>query len=292
MSQQTPWKSYRMGVLVDPAGALFFLEDIDWDNSVVGKFYGSYNCPSQSLVQQIGDSQWLKRGNITVRRIGCFFIFLCSHSQDVVALLEQHTTVLHGRIIIFRKGGIGLVLGELDFDQGCLWIRVTRLPLGRLDPGWAVQCLQHVGFVEKLNFQGSDLPNEPEYRAKVYFDFSIPLIPGCFVPLGEGQAIWVYFRYEGVFKFCKKCGLMGHYTSKCRTSDYQAYTRITCRLERLGNAGFTTNFRPTHIPLYSNQIEGLLDKFRFRNIRINLLEMGLNVPELFMGDNNDDDDDV
>lgn len=208
-----------------------------------------------------------------------FFIFVCSHPQDVEALIEQHTTVMDGRIITFRRGGDDVVFEELDFDQGCLWIGVTGLPLGRLDPEWALQCFKHVGFVEKLDFQGNGLPDELEFRAKVYFDLSKPLIPGCFVPLQEGQAVWVYFRYEGVFKFCKKCGLVGHYTSNCRAMDYEAYTRITSRLQRLEFAAFTTIFGPTNIPLYSNKIEGLADKFRCRNHHINLLEMGLNVPD-------------
>lgn len=65
--------------------------------------------------------------------LGVFFIFICSYPQDVEALLEVHTTVLDGRIMTFRRGGKGVVPDDLDFDRACLWIRVTELPLGRLD---------------------------------------------------------------------------------------------------------------------------------------------------------------
>lgn len=81
---------------------------------------------------------------------------------------------------------------------------MVGLPLGFLDPKWALQCLHLLGYVEILEHDGLVLPVEPEFRAKVWLDLSKPLIPGCFVPVGGGQLVWVYFRYECVYKFCNK----------------------------------------------------------------------------------------
>lgn len=83
----------------------------------------------------------------------------------------------------------------------------------------------------------TDIPNELEFRAQMLIDLSKPLIPSCFLPLYDSQVIWVYFRYEWVFKFCKKCGCAEHYTWSCNLSDYEAHRRIRIRvadLEQLG----------------------------------------------------------
>lgn len=46
------------------------------------------------------------------------------------------------------------------------------------------------------------------------FIIVIYLVPNCYIPLGGNRAALNYFCCEGVFKFCKKCGVFGHYTSK------------------------------------------------------------------------------
>lgn len=66
-------------------------------------------------------------------------------------------------------------------------------------------------FIEEMEEPMADLPTYPEIRAKMMVDLSKPLIPGCFLPLHDSQVIWVYFRYESVFRFCKNCGCVGHY---------------------------------------------------------------------------------
>lgn len=168
-----------------------------------------------------------------------------------------------------------------------------------MDPEWAIEFLHNVGHVDVLDYVGGGLPEEPEFRAKVSFDLSKPLIPGCFVPcVGGGQYVWVFVRYEGVFKFCNKCGLVGHYTRNCLSTSYQAYTNIMTRMERLHASGLTVFHDPMTAPLYTNMIKGSLDKYQFRNVRINLSLPGLNVEgvdndghefKLGRSDNNNDD---
>uniref|UniRef100_A0A803MZF7 Reverse transcriptase zinc-binding domain-containing protein n=1 Tax=Chenopodium quinoa TaxID=63459 RepID=A0A803MZF7_CHEQI len=87
-----------------------------------------------------------------------------------------------------------------------LWIRVYDLPLGLLDPEWAVKTLDLVGLVETLDYDGDGLLEEPEFRGQVMVDLSKPLIPGCFVPgnsllfgfiLGAFTLEWKPLRLKG-----------------------------------------------------------------------------------------------
>ena len=43
----------------------------------------------------------------------------------------------------------------------------------------------------------------------------MPLIPGLYIDVQEGRTLWIDFRYEGVYLFCKRCGRIGHKSSSC-----------------------------------------------------------------------------
>lgn len=105
-------------------------------------------------------------------------------------------------------------------------------------------------------------------------EFSQPLIPGCFIPLSTDHNVWVDFRYEGIFKFCKKCVCIGHYPSHCNLSTHAAHSRIRRKLEAFDMIGYRVLVGPMNIPYYTNMVEGLPDKFRFRNQQLNLFSMG------------------
>uniref|UniRef100_A0A803MX91 DUF4283 domain-containing protein n=1 Tax=Chenopodium quinoa TaxID=63459 RepID=A0A803MX91_CHEQI len=58
------------------------------------------------------------------------------------------------------------VPASVNFDMNRLWIRVNGLPLGFLDPKWAVKTLDLVGLVETLEYDEDGLPDEPEFRGQ------------------------------------------------------------------------------------------------------------------------------
>lgn len=285
MNQVHPWQTHRMGPRVDPPHE-FNMGEINWDKSVVGHFFDT-NPPSQGMVQHLVDSNWVKRENISVYRTGEFYVFVCSHQADVEALIELHSTIIDGRVITFRRGSVSTILANIDFSKAWLWIRVVGLPLGLLDPEWALKCLNLIGYVELMEQNGDVLPSTPEFRAKVWLDLTKPLIPGCFVPVPGGQLVWVYFCYEGIYKFCKKCGLVGHYTCNCDYSAYHAFRLINDRMEGFESAGLSVIHGPMETPLYSNMIEGLSDRYRNRNVRVNLLLLGLDAE---LGNEDEDDE--
>lgn len=88
-----------------------------------------------------------------------------------------------------------------------MWVRVSSLPLGCLGKDWAIQALKHVGSIVEIESEGDGLHYDADFSACLMIDFSQPLIPGCFIPLSNNQSVWVDFRYEGIFKYCKKMWL-------------------------------------------------------------------------------------
>lgn len=83
----------------------------------------------------------------------------------------------------------------MNFKHVRLYVRVSGLPLGYLSSAWAMQALHHDGFIEEMEDKVSDLPCEPQFRARMLLDLSRLLISSWLLPLYDSQVIWVYFRY-------------------------------------------------------------------------------------------------
>ncbi|KAL2929977.1 Halomucin [Bienertia sinuspersici] len=84
------------------------------------------------------------------------------------------------------------------------------------------------------------------------------LIPEMFLELPDAITKWVDLRYEGVFIFCKKCGMIGHKTDYCKTPMEKARKRIWETLANICIPGEEHLLSaPAGIPLYSNKIKGL-----------------------------------
>lgn len=82
---------------------------------------------------------------------------------------------------------------------------------------------------------------------------------------------WIDFRYEGIFVFCKKCGMIGHKTSGCPFSVVEAQCRFGRRMAEVYND--IQNLLVGHPPsqCFTDKIIGLGRIEVLRTSRIDLL---------------------
>ncbi|KAL2899385.1 hypothetical protein RDABS01_024467 [Bienertia sinuspersici] len=261
--------NFRMEVYITQHSFNYLQHPVNWHNCVPGVFQDEQT-PTVSLVQALVNTQWTTRREIKIFKTGIYYIFECMHAMDKEAILHHHAAVFDGKLITFRRCDWFTVLSHLNFTTMRLWIRVSGLPLGFLDAHWAQNVLNHVGFIETIQDFPHILPPTPEFRALVWVDTSLPSIPGCFLHLFGDRVVWVYFQYEGVFRFCKSCGKIGHTIARCRTSLARAQSAIQNRITFLENEGFEVLRGPTDTSLYTNAIKGLRDRFNNQNSDLDL----------------------
>ncbi|KNA24931.1 hypothetical protein SOVF_011120 [Spinacia oleracea] len=268
-----------MGPLIEPPPNFSPRGRINYSSSVIGRFVGR-NPPVVSLVQHIVRTRWVSRSDIRVHQFGSFFLFECRDRGDMEAIIRQHTAVVDGRLINFRKFDSLDSPDLINFNTTCLWVRVHGLPLPYLTEGWVRQIFEQVGYVDIVEDVNDNRSLNSELRAKVLVDISQPLLPGCYIPLEGDREQWVYLKYEGVFRFCKKCGCAGHSTSRCLMDEGVAERRIQSRIQGMEGSGLRVLFGPTDYPVYTNNIEGLADRFGYRNTWVDLrrLEEPKDVP--------------
>lgn len=77
-----------------------------------------------------------------------------------------------------------------------------------------------------------------------------------------------------MYKFCKRCGCVGLYTINFLVSERDVFRRIRSRIERPDSAELSVLYHSNNYPLYTNLIQGTPDRLHFRNVRINLFNLG------------------
>ncbi|KNA24188.1 hypothetical protein SOVF_017170 [Spinacia oleracea] len=103
-------------------------------------------------------------------------------------------------------------------------------------------------------------------RAIMWVRVNKPLIPGCFFEYEYGKSVWVDFRYEGVFHFCKRCGKIGHYMVNFEAPWHQIRSEVNRTI--IEASDLQVMYGRENAPLYTNKIKGLPNYDNFRTTRV------------------------
>ncbi|KAL2921009.1 Bifunctional pantoate ligase/cytidylate kinase [Bienertia sinuspersici] len=213
----------------------------------------------EESVQQWVNS-WLKIGPIVVPKISRqMFIFHCILEDDKRSLLHHTTACFHASFVIFKDWQEYLALRDYKFADSAIWVRVEGIPAVANHTSIALNILNRklIGPTPTIN-KGQGVAGF----------FRKPLIPGVFLGLENGTTRWVDIRYEGVFIFCKRCGMIGHKEIYCRTPLEKAKKRIWETILNICNQEKEHLVTPQlETTLYTNKIKGLKGTLKIKQQR-------------------------
>ncbi|XP_074283125.1 uncharacterized protein LOC141607670 [Silene latifolia] len=184
--------------------------------------------------------------------------------------LNGATVNIEGSLFVFRTVTPMTIPDNLLFHIVPIWIRVKHLPIPLLNTSVAAFLLSHVGDICEEETYPTLLPTRNFVRVKVWVDLSKPLIPGCYLALNDREHQWIGFSYEGVFRFCKTCGQVGHRVLFCPSGKVRGARDIQSRLDELSSRGLMVLHGPPGSSFYSPDVLGLPPRLKYLNSEINI----------------------
>ncbi|KAK1643367.1 hypothetical protein QYE76_061172 [Lolium multiflorum] len=107
-------------------------------------------------------------------------------------------------------------LEEYEFDTIPIWLRVRKLPLGRMNRSTGEAIGDEVGEFVQVDVGADDMAIGEYLRVKVKLNIKEPLKRGLMIHIEGCQvARWCPFEYEFLPEFCYTCGIIGHEDKIC-----------------------------------------------------------------------------
>ncbi|KNA17613.1 hypothetical protein SOVF_078610 [Spinacia oleracea] len=138
-----------------------------------------------------------------------------------------------------------------------MWVRFEGIPFLYVQPAVVMKMAARIAHPLLVEMPEEENRERPHLKARIRINITKTLAPGCCFEYEEGHLIWVSFRYEKVFRFCKHCGKIGHKTVTCKTPIKKAEEDIMEVMRRMNKGDDNVIFDDENLPLYTNKIRGL-----------------------------------
>ncbi|KAL2924159.1 hypothetical protein RDABS01_020093 [Bienertia sinuspersici] len=235
---------------------------------VVGKFIDNKRYPLWQIQQWV--VSWETRGRVEVSQDHDVYYLFFHNPRDWDIFVGQHNTLnFKGSLLLLRPWSYTMSYKSINFSATGLWVKAEGIPFILTSEEFASKIFGTAGGV--LDIDGNPNSQEPQrfLRARVWTQLGKPLVPGCYIEYEPDKLLWVDFKYEGVFHFCKKCGVIGHTTAECRKSWDEAEQDLNDRIVAY-SPPYEVVFGQANHQLYTNKIRGLPNTPSFRTTKVNL----------------------
>lgn len=239
----------------------------DYENLLVGKFMDDRKFEEDEIKAWV--FSWSSRDAIMVWKEEDLFFLIFSNSLDYQDMRMKYDTLCYkGALLILKTWFLAASFKSFNFSEALLWVKIEGIPLVFNSMILAEIMFSKLGEIVAFD-ENAQVPGFKRWiRAKVKIRVSKPLIPGCFLEYKKGSTVWVDFRYEGVFNFCKRCGRIGHHILECTATWSTIKQNISESM--VSASDVIIMYGPESSPLYTNKIRGLPNYEIFKTTRVQL----------------------
>ncbi|KAF7146890.1 hypothetical protein RHSIM_Rhsim03G0079400 [Rhododendron simsii] len=138
------------------------------------------------------------------------FHFRFSNESDLQRVVNGGPWCFDNMLFLLRKWEVGMKVDNVDFHEIDFWVQLWGLPFECVSPEFGQAIKSRIGMVIDVS-KGTDQGDRGQYiRVRIRIPLDRPLRRGGHVVLGEGDKVWVDYKYDRLPAFCHYCGMLDH----------------------------------------------------------------------------------
>ncbi|KAM0928754.1 hypothetical protein ACQ4PT_001970 [Festuca glaucescens] len=186
------------------------------DPKALVRVFSEKPASAEGLSQALGNI-WCPMKGIRCKSMGAnIFMITFLQASGKRKALDNGPWKFNNDLVVVVDFDPDKTLEEYVFNTTPIWVRVLKLPLGRMERATGEMIGDKVGEYIDVDV-GEDGFAVGEYlRVKVKLDITKPLMRGMMFQVGDdGRSRWCPFEYEYLPEFCYTCGILGHEAIGC-----------------------------------------------------------------------------
>ncbi|KAF7810342.1 reverse transcriptase [Senna tora] len=214
-----------------------------WAHCLIGELIDARQFPVRRLQHALNHA-WRLQGRVTVMgREDNSYVIHFERMEDLYYIHAEGPWSVHGALFHLINWRPNLAITEVP-----LWVQLWGLPLEYQIPHVARKLAQIAGDIMEVDWAPVTPRNIRFMRVRVMVPINKPLVMGLLLRLDNEIHIWIRFRYERIFKFCRSCGRIGHTYPRCDWPEDYATTVLTEQMATIRDElGVEMGIQPSRI---------------------------------------------
>ena len=161
-------------------------------------------------------SAWKMGSDLRIVEVGNDILHFKFNSKYQMERVEKNGPWnFDNNLLLLCRWRKGLTAANIRFSHSPFWVQIWGIPFELMieETGKAVG--DKIGKLLEVDKRSWQLDQAKYMRVRVEIPLNKPLQRGRYLLNGEGEKVWVTFKYERLPTVCYKCGILGHDDRHC-----------------------------------------------------------------------------
>ncbi|KAH7843900.1 hypothetical protein Vadar_022074 [Vaccinium darrowii] len=185
--------------------------------SLVGKVLTNKSVNSVALKDTL-KKVWGVKNEVNIIDVeNNMFLFRFSSEAQMQRVITEGPWSFDNQLVVMKKWEPGMRADNVQFHHADFWIQLWGLPFEYISGEIATIVGRRIGEVVDVDEKSIKEDRGKFVRVRVRICIDKPLKRGGNLVDGEGNKVWISYKYERLPIFCYYCGMLGHEERYCQS---------------------------------------------------------------------------